>query len=157
MAPLDAFGAFYAEGAASVDYAEDAAALVALGEDYLDWICCGAEECDYFRDILDAAEDVDRETLAQEDEEGVAGTDGEGVFGGCGFHRFVVSFNTDETVARGFAEGDAEFDGGVGVDDGLVEVLYRFNEMALAKDQVCAFGDRQLNALQFHSYILDPR
>lgn len=157
VTPFDTFGAFDSQGATAVDYSEDAAALFGLGHNHLHGIGGGAKEGDHFEDIFNAAENVDGEAVAEEDEKGVAGGDGLSVFDGGGLHGVVVAFDADEPIAGGLAEGDAEFHRGVRVDDGFVEILHRLDEMALAKDQIGAFGYGELNALQFHSYILDRK
>ena len=157
MTPFDAFGAFDAEGAAAIDNAEDAAALLGFGEDDLDRVGGGTEEGDDFGDFLDPPEDVDGEAVAHDDDEGVASGNGLCVGDGCRLHVVVVAFGADEALARSFAEGDAEFHGGVGVDNGLIEIFYRFDEVTLTEDDVGAFRDGELNQLQFHSYILDRK
>lgn len=154
MAPLDALFVFHAQRAAAVDDAKNAAALGGFRDDDLDGIGRGAEDAGDFGDFLDAGEQVDGEAFAEKDKEGVARADQLRVGDSGLLHFIVVAFDPDEAVATGFAKGNAELRIGVRVDDGLVKVLDRFDEVALAEDEVGAFRNRQRHGMQLHSSFI---
>lgn len=60
---------------APVDHAKHAAPLLGLSNNHLHWIGGRAENIGYLRHCLDAAQHIDRKTIAQGDYENVSGAD----------------------------------------------------------------------------------
>jgi len=79
-----------------------------LRHDDLDGIGGGTEDRADLWDVLDAAEHIDREAVAQHDDEHVSGADGRGVSRGHGAEHLVVALHTREAWTRRLVERDAE-------------------------------------------------
>ena len=121
----------------------------------LDRIGRGAEDGADFRDILDAAEHVDRVAVAHGDHEDVAGAHGGGVAGGQGLEGFVVAVHARETRPGGFVERDAELHLRHRVDQRFVEVFHGLDEVRLAQNDVAALGNFERNRFQLHGNYLE--
>src|SRR5690348_17502667 len=117
VAPLDIGRGFDAFGGSTVDDAEHSPALLRFGHDDFHRIGGGAENSADLGRFENAVLDVDRKTLAQRDDEQVAGADGSGVAGGDGFQLIVVAIDAREASARSLVEGDAKLHLRHGVDD----------------------------------------
>ena len=68
---LHVFGGFDSLGRAAVDHTEDGAALLGLGQDHFDRVGRGAEDVADLEAVADAAEQVDRVGLADQQDEAV--------------------------------------------------------------------------------------
>src|SRR5437667_7542975 len=140
-------------GALAVDNAEDAAPLPGFGDDGFDGIGGGAKNGTDFGHGLDAAEHVDRITVAHGDHEHVAGGQRGGVADGERFEIGVIAVGAREAGARSFVESDPEFHLRDRVDDSFVDVLNGLDEVRLPDDDVATLGNFQANRFQFHAKL----
>ena len=108
-----------AEGYSTIDDAEDSAPLRGLGEHDLHRIGGRTEDPAHLRYLLDLVEHVDREALAQEDDEAVPGPDRLRVVNGEVDQLAVVSCPADEPRSRRLAEGKSEAEVGRRPGEGL--------------------------------------
>src|SRR5260370_42586415 len=135
-APGCVFGGFHAFGRRAVDHAQHATALLVLGYDYAHRIGSRAENGTDFRNILDAAEHIDRITVAHGDDEDVPRAHHSGITRGHGLQRLVVAVYAREARPGGFVERHAEFHLRHRVDQRLVEVFHALDEMRLAQNNI---------------------
>jgi hypothetical protein len=73
---------------------------------------------------------------AQEDQEGMAGADGQRVVACEGEGGFVIARPAHQLLTRGLAEGQPEADTRNRTHQRLVEVFHSLDEMRLAKDEI---------------------
>lgn len=100
-------------GAAAIDHAEYAAALVGLGENHLGRVGGGAEDSADLADALDRVEHAEWViAVAEEQDETVPGADGPGVVPGQLDQRRIGAAPAHQAGPRVLAEGQAELDPG---------------------------------------------
>lgn len=61
------------------------------------------------------------------------------------FERFVVSVKPNQAVAGRFIERNSKLQMGRRIDNGFVNILYRFDEVALPDNNISVFRNRQSN------------
>ena len=127
---------FAAFGREAVDDADYSAALRAFGDEDLKRVRGRGEYAADFLHVLYPVEDVDGVAFAHDDDKGVSRVHFLRVFYRALLHLRVVPVVADEAVAGRFAEGYSEFYAGSGRHHRLIEVLDRFDEVALSYDYV---------------------
>ncbi len=139
----------------AVDDAEDAAALLGLGDDDLYGVRGGTEDAADLGNALDRLTDVDREGIDEEDDERVTGADGLRVADGELLKLGLGAGVADEAVAGGFAKREPKLNSRHGADEGLVNVLDGLDEVRLAED-AAAEATIAWNALLTWTACPDP-
>jgi hypothetical protein len=85
------------------------------------------------------------ETIAQEEDKGMAGPDGLGIFLSQFDHGLIGPAPADQTFARSLTKGQAKLDAGDGSHQRFMNILNRFDKVGLAQDKVGRFRFVDLN------------
>jgi hypothetical protein len=93
----------------------------------------------YLGTKLDLVEDINRESVLQNDAEYVTGPEGLKIFDTKVCQPVVVTFCSDKAGARSFCEGDAEMCLGNSRGDNLIEVFGCLDEVCLPENDITAF------------------
>lgn len=80
----------------------------------------------------------------------MTGRDGGDVLDGILDQLLVVAIETREAIARCFVKSDPEFGLRGGIHDRLVQILHRFNEVALPENNVAVPRDGEWNRFDLH-------
>ena len=132
MAPLiNLAGILNALGNIAINDAHDSSPQIRLGYYYLQRIGCGAEDATDLLDAFDGVQNVNGKRAFHQHHEGMAAGEGERVVLG-GFNELrIVSLGTNQTVAAGLGECDAEFCPRRRSSHDFIEIFSRLYEVAL--------------------------
>src|SRR6478736_6409498 len=132
---------FHAFGRTAVDHAKDPASLFGFGYHYLDRVRSRAVYIRYFRNRLNAAEHIDRKSVAQRDDKDVPRGECSRIVDHIAFQCVVVAVHACKTLAGSFVESDPELNVRRGIDDRLINILYGLDEVALPDDDIAVLGN----------------
>ena len=104
-----------------------------------------------------ALEDVDRERVLDEDDERVAAPDLLRVLLRESDERVIVTLGSDQARAARLAESDSELDAHARLNESLVDVLDRLDEVGLAEDEVQLLRILDLNELELNRHFLNVK
>jgi hypothetical protein len=138
----------------AVDHAENAAALLGFGDDYLNRIGSGAINARDFRDGLNASEDVDGKTIPQRDDEDMASGNIGGILDGILLESFVVAVKACQAVAGSLVKCDSELNMRRCVHDCFIDILDSLDEVTLAEDDISVLGNRKTDGLKLHAVTI---
>lgn len=150
MTPFHAGCIFHTLRGRAVDNTQNPASLFCFGDDHLHRVCRRTKDRDDLGHILDAAEDIDGETVFHHYNEGVPRADGLRIAHCRRFQFLVVAFGTREAFSRSLIEGNSELHLRHSVDDRFVDVFHRLDEMRLTQNNVGASRDVQPDCFEFH-------
>jgi len=152
MPPLGVFVRLNALRRRPVDHTQNPSSLLRLRDEHFHRVRSRAEDIHNLRNILNAAEDIDREAIRHHDHKAMPGSHGLGIHHSKTLQRLVIAIDADQTRSRCFIERNPELHLRRRVHDRLIDVLNCLDEVTRADNNISAFRYRQADRADLHAY-----